>query len=336
MDAGTKAQSKKKTLRESPENETGAKIPVAISSCLLGDEVRFDGGHKKDSYITGTLDEYFEFVPICPEVEIGLTVPREPIRLVGKPDNPRAVGIRTEGLDVTDKLHDYGVTMARKLDHVCGYIFKRASPSCGMERVRVYSEKGMPNKTGVGIYARAFMAQQPLIPCEEEGRLGDPVLRENFIQRVFVLYKWKQMSAGRLSAAKIVDFHTRHKFIIMAHNQAAYRRLGKMVATVGTTPIREFANRYIADVMAALKTRATRRSHVNVLQHLMGFLKNNLDAEDKEEMLDTISSYHRGEVPLIVPITLMKHHFRRHPDPYIQQQYYLSPHPRELMLRNLI
>ncbi len=312
------------------------KIPVGVSGCLLGEQVRFDGGHKRDAYIVGTLAKYFAFIPVCPEMAIGMGAPREPIRLVGDPDRPRALGVRTEKLDVTESLRNYGVSMAEQLGHLCGYIFKRASPSCGMERVKVYSEKGMPSNKGVGIYARAFMEKHPLIPCEEEGRLGDPVLRENFIQRVFVMHRWRNMAASRLTRAKLVDFHTRHKYIVMAHNQTAYKRMGQLVSKVGSEPLRPLAERYFAELMSTLKLKATRKRHANVLLHLLGYLKHNLDTADKEEMMDTISVYSHGEIPIIVPITLFKHHFRRYPNPYIEKQYYLTPHPQELMLRNLL
>lgn len=310
------------------------RITVGISQCLLGESVRFDGGHKRDHYITGTLGNYFEFVAVCPELAIGLGVPREPIRLLGSARQPHAVGIRNAALDVTDKLHHYGVQQARELAHLCGYIFKRGSPSCGMERVKIYNKQGMPSKQGSGIYAQAFMQQQPLIPCEEEGRLGDPQLRENFIQRVFVLHRWRAVWQGRITPGKLVEFHSRHKYMLMAHSPKAYKKLGQLVATAGKAGIRELADEYIAELMGALKLIATRKQHANVLHHLLGYLKTNLSREDKSAMLETIGTYQRGEVPLIVPLTLLKHHFRHYPDPYILQQYYLSPHPQELMLRN--
>ena len=324
------------TLPSTPRSEIDAtlRIPVGISSCLLGAEVRFDGGHKRDAYILGTLAQYFEFIPVCPEVAIGLSVPREPIRLVGDRHDPRAIGTKTTSLDATDRLRKYGQRVAKQLNSVCGYIFKKGSPSCGMERVKVYSERGVPTATGTGIFARAFMEANPLIPCEEEGRLGDPVLRENFVQRVFVLHRWRNLSATRLTAGKIVEFHTRHKLIVLAHGQQAYRRLGQTVAKAGSESVRDLANRYIAELMLALSIRATRKSHANVLLHLLGYLKKHLDVKDKAEMVECIDLFRLGLVPLIVPITLLKHHFRHFPDPYVTSQYYLSPHPQELMLRN--
>lgn len=312
------------------------KIAIGISSCLLGAEVRFDGGHKRDSYINGTLSEYFEFVPVCPEVAIGLGTPREPIRLVRSANEIRVVGVKNPRMDVTDALRDYGASMAERLTNISGYIFKRASPSCGMERVKVYTEKGMPATNSVGAYADEFMKRQPLLPCEEEGRLGDAVLRENFIERVFVYKRWQNLTRDGLSPRKLVDFHTEHKFLILAHNQAAYRRMGKLVAQAGTRSMDEVAGEYVTELMTALKRRATRKQHVNVMQHLFGYVSKFIDASDRAEMVDIIEQYRAGIVPLIVPITLLKHHIRRHPNAYVERQYYLTPHPRELMLRNLL
>lgn len=312
------------------------KIRIGISSCLLGQEVRFDGGHKRDSYINGTLNQYFDFVPVCPELAVGLGVPREPIRLLTTETGTRVVGTRNPTLDVTEALRDYGERKGHEMQDIAGYILKRGSPSCGMERVKVYTPAGMPNNSEPGMYARAFMAVQPLLPMEEEGRLGDPVLRENFIGRVFVYYRWQTLLRDGLTPAKLVDFHTRQKLLILAHNQAAYRRMGRLVARAGTEDMDELATEYVHELMTALKRRAGRRHHMNVLQHLLGYLRKHLDAADRAEMHETIQAYGQGLIPLIVPITLLKHHFRRHPHPYVENQYYLSPHPAELMLRNAL
>ncbi len=312
------------------------KIRVGISSCLLGFEVRFDKGHKRDSYINGTLSEYFEFVPVCPEMAIGLGTPREPIRLVGDAERPRAVGVKTAGLDVTEALEAYGLQMSRELHDISGYILKRASPSCGMERVKLYHANRMPGGHTSGVYARVFMQAQPLLPVEEEGRLSDPVLRENFIQRVFVYHRWQGLQAQGMTPAALVDFHTRHKLMVMAHSQAALQRLGRLVARAGSEPLEELAQTYVTELMETLKRRARRKQHANVLMHLMGYLKRALDSDDKAEMLETVEAYRLGQVPLVVPITLLRHHFRRHPAPYVQDQYYLEPHPKELMLRNVL
>ncbi|HDP88793.1 MAG TPA: DUF1722 domain-containing protein [Thioalkalivibrio sp.] len=321
---------------EHNDNDGFKRIRVGISSCLLGEEVRFDGGHKRDAYVVGTLSEYFDFVPVCPEEAIGLGTPREPIRLVQKADGVHVVGVKTVTRDVTEALRAYGEKMAGRMTDISGYILKRASPSCGMERVKVYTEAGMPVTTASGKYAEAFMQAQPLLPVEEEGRLGDPVLRENFIVRVFVYHRWQTLVTHGLTAQALIDFHTDHKYLLMAHDQNAYREMGRLVAQAGNRPLDELANDYVTALMTALRTRATRRQHVNVLQHLFGYVSKHVDAADRAEMIEIIDHYRDGLVPLIVPITLLKHHFRRHPDPYIERQVYLSPHPKELMLRNLL
>ena len=312
------------------------KVQVGVSSCLLGEEVRFDGGHKRDAYLTGTLASYFDFVPFCPEAAVGLGIPRQPIRLVRRGVSVRAVGVKTPELDPTDQLAAYAEATTGQLSHISGYIFKKASPSCGMERVKVYNEKGMPEQNGVGIYAGVLMQRLPLLPVEEEGRLGDAVLRENFIERVFVYHRWQQMMRDGLTASELVDFHSDHKYLILAHDQEAYRQLGRLVADAGKGDLERLAADYAALLMQTLKRPATTRQHVNVLQHLLGYLKKHLDTLDREELLETIEQYRQGLLPLIVPITLIRHHFRRNPDPYVLRQYYLSPHPKELMLRNRI
>ncbi len=311
-------------------------IRVGISACLLGEKVRFDGGHKRHSYVTGTLGRYFEFIPVCPEAAVGLGIPRQPIRLVKTDGGIRSLGTKDPTLDPTDALAAYGVETAGRLADISGYILKNNSPSCGMERVRVYNEKDMPERNGRGIFASALMAELPLLPVEEEGRLGDPVLRENFIERVFVYKRWQKLMAEGFSAGRLVDFHSDHKYLILAHSQAAYREIGRLVADAGKADADELAESYIRSLMAALTRPAKPKQHVNVLQHLMGYLKDKIDAEDRAELVEIIEQYRQGLVPLVVPITLINHHFRRHPDPYVMRQHYLQPHPRELMLRNQI
>lgn len=317
-------------------SRVSARIRIGISSCLLGQEVRYDGGHKHNGYITESLGQFFEFVPYCPEVAIGLGIPRPPIRLVKSTHGPRARGVRDAALDVTDKLVAYADKVAPKLHGLSGYILKNGSPSCGMQRVKVYGPQGMSVTTGVGLYAGTLMAQLPELPFEEEGRLMDPVLRENFIERVFVYHRWQQLTAQRLTAKALVEFHTRHKFIVLAHDEKRYRELGRLVATAGRSGMAELGRRYIQLLMQALKKPATRTRHANVLQHLFGFLKQNLSAADKRELLELIGAYRRGRVPLVVPITLLRHYLRRFPEPYLSAQHYLAPHPDELMLRNQI
>lgn len=312
------------------------RIRIAVSSCLLGEKVRFDGGHKRDTYVTEVLNTYFDLVPICPEVAIGMGIPREPIRIVKSKQGLRVRGTRHPELDVTEPLRQFGETMAEALGDIDGYLLKKDSPSCGMERVRVHGTGGAPSRTGTGRYAQAFMARRPWLPVEEEGRLNDPVLRENFFERVFVHYRWRQTNVTGITPAALVEFHSRHKFMVMAHSQAAYRRLGRLVAKAGSESLETLAATYEAELMTALKRCATRKGHINALMHLLGFLRTQLDKADRAELLESMEDYRQGLVPLIVLITLLKYHFRRHPNPYANKQYYLNPHPPELMLRNLI
>lgn len=309
------------------------KIPVGISSCLLGQPVRYDGGHKLDNYIVGTLANYFDFRPFCPEVAIGLGTPRPTIQLVKTDTGIRCLGVKNPEHDVTEPLRDYANQQKTAHSDLCGYILKKGSPSCGMTRVKVYSN-GQPQQAGVGIYAEAMMQNNPLLPVEEEGRLGDPGLRENFIQRVYVLHRWKQLLAEGLTPQRLTHFHAQHKLIIMSH--ASYADLGQLLATVSKDNILSVAEAYIAQLMAKLKKPATRKSHVNVLQHIQGYLKKELDAADKSELCELIERYRDGDVPLIVPLTLLKHHFRKTPDPYIENSYYMSPYPGQMQLSNLI
>jgi uncharacterized protein YbgA (DUF1722 family)/uncharacterized protein YbbK (DUF523 family) len=310
---------------------TMKKIPVGISSCLLGNNVRFDGGHQRDAYITGTLSEYFDFHPFCPEVEIGLGTPRPTIHLIKHDDELRCIGVKNPELDVTERLRNHAQQQTHLHAELCGYIFKKNSPSCGMERVNVYGA-GQPRREGVGIYAETIMRNNPLLPVEEEGRLGDPGLRENFIQRVYILYRWKCLVESGLSPSKLTEFHARHKLIIMSH--ADYAPLGQLLADINQNNVVEIADVYILQLMKLLKKVASRKNHVNVLQHIQGYLKKELTADNKAELSELIERYRTGEVPLIVPLTLLKHHFRHTPDSYIEQSFYLSPYPQELQLTN--
>ena len=308
------------------------KIPVGISSCLLGELVRFDGSHKRDAYINGTLSHYFDFYPFCPEVAIGMGIPRPTIHLVKRENEIRCVGVKDDSLDVTTRLLDYA--RAQKAAHapLCGYILKKDSPSCGMERVKVYSHNHQPNREGFGIYAQEMMFNNPLLPVEEEGRLGDPGLRENFIQRVYVLHRWKQLLAQGLSPQRLTHFHARHKIIIMSHGD--YREMGQLLARLTKENLLEIADEYILHLMTMLKSVVTRGQHVNVLQHIQGYLKKDLCVDDKAELCELIERYRNSEIPLIVPLTLLKHHFRKAPDVYIEESFYMSPYPQELQLIN--
>jgi len=309
-------------------------IRIGISSCLLGERVRYDGNHKHDHYLSGTLGKVFHFVPCCPEVAIGLGVPREPIRLEGDPRAPHAVGVRDKANDVTIALEEYGSKVVNDSQEISGFIFKSRSPSCGMAQVPVHQAHGAP-RSGRGIFARTIIESLPLLPVEEESRLGEPKLRDNFLERVFALHRWQQHNHTRLTAARLIEFHTAHKLIIMAHRVEACRDLGRLVAKAGQTPIAEVGELYIAGFMAALKHLATTRRHTNVLHHLLGYLKKQLDSADKVELLAIIEQYRIGRLPLIVPITLLRHHFSRYPHPYVTGQLYLEPPPQEQLLRSL-
>jgi uncharacterized protein YbgA (DUF1722 family)/uncharacterized protein YbbK (DUF523 family) len=313
------------------------KIRLGISACLLGQEVRFDGGHQLDRFITGTLGRYVEFVPVCPEMECGLGVPREAMRLVGEPSAPRLMTVRTK-IDHTARMVKWAENRVRELaqEDLCGFIFKSKSPSSGMERVRVYREppQGSPVIKGVGLFARMFMEHFPLLPVEDEGRLHDPVLRENFIERIFVFQRWRELLAAPPNRGGLVAFHTRHKLLILAHSTEHYRELGKLVAQAKELPAPELYERYQSRLMEALRLKATPKKNTNVLHHLMGYFKKELTTEEKQELLEIINNYHQGYVPLVVPVTLINHYVRKYHQPYLQEQFYLHPHPVELQLRN--
>ena len=314
---------------------TTVPLRLGISRCLLGDEVRFDGGHKRDNFLTDVFGRYVEWIPVCPEVEAGLGTPREAMRLVGDPAHPRLLTI-TSGQDYTRALEKMTTGRLAELGELdlSGYVFKRGSPSCGVERVRVYTEQGMPSHSGAGIFARAFVEQFPLIPVEEEGRLCDAPLRENFIERVFCYRRYQDLLEGGVTRQAVIQFHTIHKYLLMAHSPQHYQVLGRLVGLAERYRPRELARRYGELFMAALAVKATVRKHVNVLQHILGYFKGQLAAREKAELLGVIGDYHRGLTPLIVPLTLIKHYVQQFEVHYIRDQVYLNPHPKELMLRN--
>lgn len=311
------------------------RIKLGISTCLLGEQVRYDGGHKLDRFLTDTLGIYVDYVPVCPEVECGFGIPRESLRLVGSPNAPRLMTSRTNE-DLTERMLTWarGRVVELEQEGLCGFIFKSNSPSSGMERVRVYNEQGMPVKKGVGLFARTFMEHFPLIPVEEEGRLHDPILRENFIERIFVFRGWRELLAQPKTRGRLVDFHTKHKLLILSHSPKHYQTMGKLVAEAKGKPIKEVYDTYQELLMGALKLKATVKKNTNVLHHMMGYFKKQLSADEKQELLEIVDRYHQEYVPLIVPITLMNHYVRKYDQPYLKEQYYLNPHPVELQLRN--
>ncbi len=311
------------------------KIRLGISTCLLGENVRYDGGHKWDRFLTDTLGQYVEYVPVCPEVEYGLATPREPMRLIGDPANPRLVTSRTKQ-DHTEGMVRWAQKRVRELEKedLGGFIFKRSSPSSGMERVKIYDRNGVPKKTGVGIFARVFMDHFPLLPVEDEGRIHDPGLRENFIERVFALRRWREVIQRKSTLKDLIEFHTRHKLLVMAHSPKYYQILGRLVAGARGTPLKKTLNEYQTILLEALRLMATPKKNSNVLQHMMGYFKGQLSGDEKKELLDVIDLYRREVVPLIVPITLINHYVRKYDQPYLREQTYLQPHPLELQLRN--
>jgi uncharacterized protein YbgA (DUF1722 family)/uncharacterized protein YbbK (DUF523 family) len=321
----------------SPGAEPAASpIRIGVSACLLGDQVRFDGGHKRDRFVTDVLARHVEWVPVCPEVEMGLGTPREPMRLVRVGTGIRMMTTRT-GIDHTEGMLTWARGRLRALEgeDLCGYILKSKSPSCGMERVKVYdAPRGMPARGGRGLFAAALMERFPALPVEEEGRLADARLRDNFIERVFAYRRLKDLFARGWNAGALVRFHTAHKMQLLAHSRKAYDEMGRLVAAAGQTPRSELRGQYERRFMEALSVIATPARHANVLTHMAGHLKKHLDPASKHELAACIDEYRRGLVPLVVPITLVRHHVRAHRVEYLAKQTYLEPHPRELMLRN--
>ncbi|MFZ2445484.1 MAG: DUF523 and DUF1722 domain-containing protein [Syntrophobacteraceae bacterium] len=311
------------------------KIRLGISSCLLGEPVRYDGGHRLDRYLRDVLGLHVEYVPVCPEVECGLPVPREPMRLEGHPRAPRLVTIRTR-IDHTERMIAWANRRVRELETegLCGFIFKANSPSSGMARVRVYDGNGVPRKVGAGLFARTLMARFPVLPVEDDGRLNDLSIRENFIERIFVHKRWREEVEKGETPANLVDFHTRHKLLVMAHSPKHYSLMGKLVASGKSLPKQELFLQYRTLLMEALKLKATARKNTNVLQHLAGHFKRQLCADEKRELAELIEGYHAGHLPLIVPVTLIGHYVRKYDQPYLKRQHYLAPHPIELQLRN--
>ncbi len=312
-------------------------IRIGVSSCLLGAKVRFDGGHKRSDFLVDTLGSFVEFVPVCPEVEIGLGVPRETLRLVRDGTAPAIRLVSNQSaIDHTKAMNSYAErrVVALGREGLSGYILKKDSPSCGMERVRVYGSSGMPTRDGSGLFAAALMRRYPSLPVEEEGRLNDPHLRENFVERVFAYRRLRSFFSLRWTLGGLVRFHTTHKLTLMAHSPKAYRELGRFVADAKHMARDNVPERYESAFMEALKKLATTARHANVLQHMLGYLRPHLDQDSREELVTLIEDYRRGLVPLIVPIALFRHYVRKFDVAYLRGQVYLEPHPKELMLRN--
>jgi len=311
------------------------KFKVGISTCLLGENVRYNGGHQLDRFLANTLGRYVEFVPVCPEVECGLSIPREPMRLVGEPEAPRLLTRETK-VDHTDRMKKWAGKRLAELakEGLRGFVFKSRSPSSGMTGVKVYDETGTRIKKGSGLFAAAFMERFPLLPVEDDGRLHDSGLRENFIERLFVYDRWLSMCDSGMKTSSLVEFHTKHKLLILSHSRKTLKELGALVAKGGKMPARELFDSYLEVLMPGLKLLATGKKNTDVLQHVMGYFKKVLTSDEKKEILEILERYRSGLIPLVVPVTLMNHYVRKYRPEYLLGQHYLEPHPHELMLRN--
>ncbi len=312
-------------------------VKIGISSCLMGNPVRYDGGHSHDRFLTQTLGRFTTYVPVCPEVECGMPIPRDSLRLVGDPEAPRLV-TRKDGTDHTDQMMGW---IPKRLDQLekedlCGFIFRSKSPSSGLYRIRVYSQDGKVRKTGTGLFARAFRERFPRIPVEEAGRLHDPKLRENFIENVFTLQRWRALINQNQTLGGLVDFHTRNKLLLLSHNTENYRKLGRIVAQGKGRKMDRLYDEYEAVLFKTLALQTTIPKQINVLQHIMGYFKKTITGEEKQELLEIFDQYREGHIPLIVPITLLNHYVRKYDQPWLKQQTYLNPHPVELKLRTYL
>ncbi len=310
-------------------------IKIGVSSCLLGNKVRYDGGHSHDRFITQTLGLFAEYIPVCPEVECGMPTPREAVRLVGSPENPRLETQKT-AVDKTDQMKTWIKVRLEELarENLCGFIFRSKSPSSGLYRIRVYGDDGKVRKNGTGLFAKAFTKTFPRVPVEEAGRLNDPKLRENFVENIFSLQRWRRLQEHHPTLGDIVAFHTQNKLLILSHNQDIYRKMGKLVAKGKGEKFHHLSDTYESLLLKALRLPTTLKKNINVLQHIMGYFKKNLSSDEKQELLTVFDQYKSGYVPLIVPITLINHYVRKYDQPWLKTQTYLNPHPFELKLRN--
>lgn len=310
-------------------------IKIGISSCLLGNKVRYDGGHSHDQFLTQTLGLFAEYVPVCPEVECGMPIPREAIRLEGDSENPRLVTRKT-GIDKTDQMMTWIKARISELaeENLCGFIFKSKSPSSGLYRIKVYAEDGNVRENGTGLFAKAFTQAFPRIPVEEAARLHDPKLRENFIENIFSLQRWRQFVGHNMTLGGLVEFHTQNKLLILSHSQDVYRKMGRLVAQAKKDEFSFLIDQYEELLLSALRLPTTLKKNINVLQHIMGYFRKDLSHDEKQELLSVFEQYRSGYVPLIVPITLIKHYVRKYDQPWLKTQTYLNPHPFELKLRN--
>lgn len=319
-----------------PSPMRGGERPMRllVSACLLGQRVRYDGGHKYDAFVVDSLGRFVEWEPICPESDCGMPTPRPSMHLVASPQGPRLVS--RKGVDLTEQMRRFIDERLRSLEglDLCGYICKKDSPSSGMTRVKVYDAHGAAERIGVGLFTRAFMERFPLVPVEEEGRLHDPVLREAFIERIFCRRRWLDLVRKGRSRRRLIEFHTDHKLLLLAHGAAPLAALGRLVASAKSRTTDELFAAYERAFEAAVARPATVKQTSNVLEHMLGYFKRELTHDEKAELLETIAAYRRARVPVLVPLTLLKHYVRKYGNEYLARQVYLAPYPEELMLRN--
>jgi uncharacterized protein YbbK (DUF523 family)/uncharacterized protein YbgA (DUF1722 family) len=318
-------------------HEAARPIRVGVSTCLLGEHVRYDGGHKRDAFLVEELGRWVEWVSVCPEVELGMGVPRPNVHLVEVDGEAelRMLAPAT-GEDFTERMRAYATTRVEELRRIelDGYVLKKNSPSCGMARVKVHGFGGPKRRDGVGLFARALLAAWPHLPVEEEGRLSDPALRENFVERVFCRNRWRALARGSRTRARLIEFWTAHKLLVRAHDEEGYRRLGTLVGSAKKGGTDELYARFEREFFETLARKATVRKHTNVLQHALGHLREHLDAGDRAQLVAAIEDYRAGLLPLVVPITLLRFQIKKHAVAYLLGQLYFDPHPKELMLRN--
>ena len=323
------------TSAKSPAWRDDAPVRVGISSCLLGSEVRWDGGHKRDRFLTDMFGPFVEWVPVCPELELGMGVPREPVHLTRASGELRMIGTRSAE-DWTQRMQAFSAQRARELEalELCGYVLKKDSPTCGMQRVKVRLGAGQSRRDGRGLFASELMQRFPALPVEDEGRLNDAALRENWIERVFAYRRLRSLFAERWTLGQLVAFHAAHKLQLLAHSPEAYRTLGPLVAEAKSRDRAELREAYERGFIEGLAAKATRGRHVNVLQHCVGYLRDRVEAAVRDSLARQIADYRAGFTPLIVPVTMLRHYVEQLGIDYLAQQTYLDPHPKELMLRN--
>jgi len=311
------------------------KIPVGVSACLLGDNVRYNGGHSQSQLCMKTFAQYFDYVKFCPEVSAGFPTPRPTMRLTGNPEAPVLRFTNDPESVLTEQLTSGFEHKIANCDGLDGYILMKNSPSCGLERIKIYQENGHPHKErGRGLFTQALMEKYPLLPVEEEGRLNDVHLCENFIMRVFAHYHFRNEVLAQPSYANLLNYHSGYKYLLMAHSQPAYKSLGKRLATASKEPLDALLLEYQTAFMQAIEHPAKRGSHCNVLLHILGYLKKTVPGEERQDIVDIIEQYQRGEVNLTTPVTLLHHYIKRDGSDYIRAQRYLEPYPAALGLRN--